>query len=521
MTAPTPVKVVIPIYSTELKGFEEVSLCRNYQLLQNYPLVVVKPRSLDLSGLLERFPKLEVEAFDDEYFRGIRGYNRLMMSPEFYERFSDCEYILICQLDAFIFRDELKEWCSKGYDYVGAPWPRRPIYDFPLFRLASWVKRQYCRLLHRPNSQVTANKVGNGGLSLRKVSAHLRATQQLKEVVQEYLQHPGHHLYNEDVFFSIEVNQHGMNFTYPDYKEAFYFSFDKHPAYCYKQTGGTLPFGCHSWYKKRMKKFWFPIIFGVGACKVPLLKSCSARLKAYWFRLLELMSPSHIESGKDIPIVINNFNRLTTLRQLIASLEKRGLRNIYILDNDSTYPPLLDYYKQTPYEVIYLHRNVGFKALWKASDVRHRFCKDYYIYTDSDVVLDEACPDDVVDRLLHLLKDKYKCAAKIGLSLRIDDLPDCYAQKSKVIEWESRFYKEENEDYLFRAPVDTTIALYRPRVGLSRSRAVEAYRTAAPYRLKHLPWYMDSKALSEEEAYYIAHCSRATAWSSAAKVEKQ
>ncbi|MBQ8224411.1 MAG: hypothetical protein IJZ86_03535 [Bacteroides sp.] len=77
-------------------------------------------------------------------------------------------------------------------------------------------------------------------------------------------------------------------------------------------------------------------------------------------------------------------------------------------------------------------------------------------------MLDEACPDDVVDRLLHLLKDKYKYAAKIGLSLRIDDLPDCYAQKSKVIEWESRFYKEENEDSLFRAPVDTTFALYRP-----------------------------------------------------------
>ena len=31
---------------------------------------------------------------------------------------------------------------------------------------------------------------------------------------------------------------------------------------CYKYNNEQLPFGCHSWYKRRMKKFWFPIILG-------------------------------------------------------------------------------------------------------------------------------------------------------------------------------------------------------------------------------------------------------------------
>jgi hypothetical protein len=36
------------------------------------------------------------------------------LSASFYERFLDTKYILIYQLDAFVFKDELQEWCDKG-----------------------------------------------------------------------------------------------------------------------------------------------------------------------------------------------------------------------------------------------------------------------------------------------------------------------------------------------------------------------------------------------------------------------
>lgn len=254
------VKIIIPIYCMELKPLEKVSLQQICHILKDYPLTVIQPTDLDLAGIAGQYPRLTFETFDDAYFRGISGYNQLMMSEEFYRRFLDYEYILICQLDTYVFKDELKEWCEKGYDYIGAPWLVRPVYRFPLLRLTSWVKKQYCNLFCLPNSQITNFKVGNGGLSLRRVSSHLKAVSQLHEIIDHFLQHPGNHLFNEDVFFSIEVNKHGMNFTYPDYKEALRFSFDKYPALCYKLNNNQLPFGCHSWYKKRMRKFWFPII---------------------------------------------------------------------------------------------------------------------------------------------------------------------------------------------------------------------------------------------------------------------
>lgn len=256
----TGVKVLIPIYKTTLNRLERMSLQQAYRVLQDYPLVAVKPRGLDLSPLLKEFPRLETEDFDDGYFKGISGYNRLMMSAEFYSRFADVRYVLIYQLDAYVFRDELQLWCGKGYDYVGAPWLVRPLYKFPLFVFTSWLKRKYCEVFHRPNSQQSNFKVGNGGFSLRKVESHLEAVTRLKSVVEHYLAHPGNHIFNEDVFFAVEVNRQGMHFSYPDYREALEFSFDKYPALCYEWNGRRLPFGCHGWYKRKMKKFWFAML---------------------------------------------------------------------------------------------------------------------------------------------------------------------------------------------------------------------------------------------------------------------
>lgn len=243
-----------------------------------------------------------------------------------------------------------------------------------------------------------------------------------------------------------------------------------------------------------------------------LLKMLRYPLFARYYRLREFISPSKIKSDKDIPIIINNFNRLTTLLKLINSLSERGYDNIYIIDNNSTYPPLLEYYEKCPYKIFRLKQNLGYKALWK-SGLSKQFCNDYYIYTDSDVVPVNECPVDFINTIFTLLK-KYKYAYKIGLSLRIDNLPDHYIFKQKVIKAEKKDFLIKNKDGLYRRPTDTTFAIYRPRVKLSRSRYAEAYRTAFPYEVEHLPWYIDTENPTEEEIYYNQHCSKPTTWSS-------
>ena len=56
----------------------------------------------------------------------------------------------------------------------------------------------------------------------------------------------------------------------------------------------------------------------------------------------------------EVPIIINNRDRLTTLRNMINSLQNMGYKNLYIIDNESTYPPLLSYYKNDcPAKIFY------------------------------------------------------------------------------------------------------------------------------------------------------------------------
>lgn len=253
MNAPnTLVKVIVPIYRDKLEIYERISLEQNRRILRAHPFVFIHPTGLDISPLMKEFPECEEEIFENEYFSSVTGYNRLMMSTDFYKRFSNTDYILICQLDAYVFRDELLDWCNEGYDYIGAPWTVPQHFRFPV--LKQW--RKYFHSRYRTEKDF---KVGNGGFSLRKVTSHLYATEQLKDIISTHLSRE-RHFANEDLFFAIEVNKYGMNFSYPDYKKALRFSFDKHPALCYKENQHQLPFGCHAWYKEKMKDFWFPII---------------------------------------------------------------------------------------------------------------------------------------------------------------------------------------------------------------------------------------------------------------------
>lgn len=250
------VAVIIPIYRKDLSALELRSLEQANNLLYSYPIVVIKPRSLDLSEIAERYPLLTFESFEDAYFQNIPGYNALMLSTLFYERFLEYQYILIYQLDAYVFKDELLTWCDKGFDYIGAPWLKKRIYQYPV--ISSVMRFLYKRrvISGKPSKQSLYNKVGNGGFSLRKVESHYQATMHYKEKIKEYLSHEQMHFYNEDVFWACEVSE----FQYPSWKEALHFSFDKYPSYSFKLTGNKLPFGCHGWYKRKMKGFWKPII---------------------------------------------------------------------------------------------------------------------------------------------------------------------------------------------------------------------------------------------------------------------
>ncbi len=226
-------------------------------------------------------------------------------------------------------------------------------------------------------------------------------------------------------------------------------------------------------------------------------------------RLQGAMHVSRITDPNQIPIIINNRDRLTYMLQLIEFLESKGCRNIYIIDNDSSYPPLLEYYDTCPYKVFRLKENVGFLSLWKTG-IYKQFINDYYVYSDSDVVPVEDCPDDFMHLFWNALKND-SGLYKAGFSLKIDDIPSYYRQRDQVFQWEQQYFMHKVSPLFYQANIDTTFAMYRPGMTGGASY-LKSYRSAKPYEARHMPWYVDGDNVTEEERYYTSHAKTSTHW---------
>ena len=228
----------------------------------------------------------------------------------------------------------------------------------------------------------------------------------------------------------------------------------------------------------------------------------------------------------DIPVIINNFNRLDYVQLLIDWLLRAGTERIVILDNASTFPPLLQWYakkKDKRIQVRRLGSNYGSQALWMQPD--KSLLTLPFVYTDPDVVPDDDCPKDLVTFLLktwEACSDKFRSSwdnkkpQKIDPGLKVSDIPDCYALRERVLAWEKRhagpdkIQAEHGGVHLYDVAIDTTFALY---VGYAHPFGLSAVRTGDPYVIKHLSWYCDSANPTAEERYYEAHANkRVTNW---------
>ena len=216
------VAVVIPNHKEELDDLEKISLVQVRKVLKNYPIIFIGPEGKNFSYLEPGDP---IVYFPKEYFQTLRGYNNLSISPLFYEPFLDFDYILIYQLDAFVFYDALEDFCQLGYDYIGAAWPYHV-----------WQGSRYPK----------TPRVGNGGFCLRNVKACHKLLKKVSAL-------PGYEdaleKFTEDTLFAKCGMLTDVDFNVAPIEVADCFSMEWYPDRHVKKLGGELPFGCHGWTK--------------------------------------------------------------------------------------------------------------------------------------------------------------------------------------------------------------------------------------------------------------------------------
>ncbi len=199
-----------------------------------------------------------------------------------------------------------------------------------------------------------------------------------------------------------------------------------------------------------------------------------------------------------IPIIINNFNRLTTTKNMVEKLQTMGYTNIYILDMNSSYVPLLQWYHQIhdQINIIRYYENHGHMALWSTG--YNKNFDDWIIYTDSDIELNPQLNINFVQKL-KTIAENYDMR-KVGFALRIDDFrPNQYGYEYKFTDHEHRHWQDSPEPTLYRAHTDTTFAMIRAEDG----HDYESIRIASDMTARHMPWYVNFDNLSKEEKYFL------------------
>lgn len=157
---------------------------KSYDTYVIFPESIKKPWGAQEAKGLVPFP------LQDKHFDGIPAYNRLMLSRQFYDYFSDYEWILIHHLDALWLAPDLSAFLAKPYDYWGAPWDSNPQVGRYYFRGCGMLKNYFPSIFSETGCQV-----GNGGYCLRRIAPTIRLLEKFPFTASTWNN-------NEDYFFA-------------------------------------------------------------------------------------------------------------------------------------------------------------------------------------------------------------------------------------------------------------------------------------------------------------------------------
>lgn len=190
-----------------------------------------------------------------------------------------------------------------------------------------------------------------------------------------------------------------------------------------------------------------------------------------------------------IPAFIINRNLLTWPKKIYYFFKQFDYIIPYIIDNNSNYEPLLDWYK-TIENVIVMNENDGHLVGWRKNiinEITSKLNSEYYIYTDPDLDIWNL-PYDFIYKLkngFNLLPN----ISKVGVHIKTSDLlkNNPFLNSEDIENYENNLLEHPLQDNYFYSKIDTTLALYS--IKNSQCFTYEAIRVTGNYMCRHLPFY--------------------------------
>ena len=280
--------VAIPVYKTNLTNNEIASLIQIYNILSSkYNIVLVGPENLDFNVYEKILNKnVNILKCNPEYFKTIRTYSYLCETYQFYQCFNDYNFMLLYQLDGWIFKDNVRKFILLDYDYIGAPWLNNPA---------------------APDCHV-----GNGGVSFRKISKFIDIC---KNIDKKYLSNQ-YLTQFEDYFFCNTCKKILKDdFEIPNMSVASTFSLDGNDNYWIEKNNGKLPMCLHKW---EFKQYWKNKIVPTNVQN----------------QIFKIKNKEKITNGIQVALCAIAKNENLYIREWVEWYKNLGITKIFLYDNN-------------------------------------------------------------------------------------------------------------------------------------------------------------------------------------------
>ena len=223
---------------------------------------------------------------------------------------------------------------------------------------------------------------------------------------------------------------------------------------------------------------------------------------------------------KNMTVLIIGYNQYTYISKMVSQIEKYT-NDIVVVDNNSTYEPLLNYYSTYKYSLLKMDKNYGHKVY------EEEFLKgifgNLFIITDPDLEFNKKLPNNFIESLIKI-SNHYK-AGRVGFAIEISSpniRPELTYAGMPLKLWEGRFWQakiQDNNFELYNAPIDTTFCLLNTKYNYNGL----TIRVAGNFICKHLPWYIDyhKELLEDEYTKYLENNISTNFWEDKFKLNKQ
>ena len=213
-----------------------------------------------------------------------------------------------------------------------------------------------------------------------------------------------------------------------------------------------------------------------------------------------------------VPLYLPTFNNPTYTTNFINQVDELNFSKIIIMDNNSTYPPMIKLLKelQNKHEVIRLDENLGPHLILRNPEY-YKSLPEVFALSDPDVEF----PRDLSPGFQKSFIDigiKHR-VGKVGFAIEVPKeneflelIVNLDGKLRNMHEWEQQFWENEIDrtssgDPIFLTTLDTQFAIYNKEFFNPEDR-YKALRIGGKYTSKHLGFYKKSIVPQEESDFY-------------------